>query len=113
MTLSVIHFINLKETPTFAPFSGAENHLWVLLPALRAAGVRVELGLLLQAMGPRIQAKIAELRAPLAALVQKYIPDRSFHRSQPVLTVVVVRGEAGVVREQLAVTLLRRRGLWC
>jgi glycosyltransferase involved in cell wall biosynthesis len=63
MTLSVIHFVNLRETPTFAPFSGAENHLWVLLPALRAAGVRVELGILLQAMGPRIQAKITELRA--------------------------------------------------
>ena len=63
MTLSIIHFINLKETPTFAPFSGAENHLWTLLPALRAAGVRVELGILLHQLGPRIQAELAELRA--------------------------------------------------
>jgi glycosyltransferase involved in cell wall biosynthesis len=63
MEPSVIHFINLKETPTYAPFSGAENHLWELLPELRAAGLRVELGVLLQATGPRIQAKLAELRA--------------------------------------------------
>jgi glycosyltransferase involved in cell wall biosynthesis len=59
----VIHFINLKETPTYAPFSGAENHLFTLLPALSARGWRVELGVLLHQTGPRIQRKIAELRA--------------------------------------------------
>ena len=62
MAQSVVHFINLLETPTAAPFSGAENHLWVLLPALRAAGLRVELGVLLEGMGPQIETKLNELR---------------------------------------------------
>jgi glycosyltransferase involved in cell wall biosynthesis len=63
MTRAVLHLVNLKETPTAPPFSGAENHLWVLLPALAAAGARVELGVLLESGGPRIDAKLAELEA--------------------------------------------------
>ncbi len=61
--LSVIHFIVLNETETSAPFSGAENHLFVLLRALREAGLTVELGILLQHGGPAIEAKIAELQS--------------------------------------------------
>ncbi len=61
MTRPVLHLINLKETETAAPFSGAEHHLWVLLPALARAGVRVELGVLLESPGPRIDAQLAEL----------------------------------------------------
>lgn len=61
--LSVIHLIHLWETQKLSPFSGAENHLFVLLPALRSAGVRVELGVLLIQSGPAIESKIAELRA--------------------------------------------------
>ena len=48
MARRVAHLINLNETPANFPFSGAENHLWVLLPALAAAGVPVELIVLLQ-----------------------------------------------------------------
>jgi glycosyltransferase involved in cell wall biosynthesis len=63
MTRPVAHLINLNETPANPPFSGAENHLWVLLPALAAAGVPVELIVLLQATGPAIEARLAELTA--------------------------------------------------
>ncbi|MFI5396462.1 MAG: glycosyltransferase family 4 protein [Candidatus Binatia bacterium] len=55
--------MHIKETPTRPPFSGAENHLWVLLPELRAAGLRVEFGILLQQSGPVTRDKIAELQA--------------------------------------------------
>ena len=61
MPASVLHLINLGETATAPPFSGAENHLWTLLPALASAGARVELGVLLESPGPRIDAKLAEL----------------------------------------------------
>lgn len=63
MNISAIHFINLWETPNASPFSGAENHLWVLLPALRAAGARVELGILLEASGPHVEARVTEMEA--------------------------------------------------
>jgi glycosyltransferase involved in cell wall biosynthesis len=65
---SVLHLVNLRETETAAPFSGAEHHLLVLLPALARAGMRVELGVLLESGGPRIDAKLDELaRAGVAS----------------------------------------------
>ncbi len=75
MKFSVSHFINLMESETVAPFSGAENHLWVLLPALNAAGVRVELCVLLQQTGARIEDKLAKLRdAGIATFCFNYHP---------------------------------------
>ena len=63
MARLVAHLINLNETPANPPFSGAENHLWVLLPALAAARVPIELIVLLQSTGPAIEARLAELTA--------------------------------------------------
>ncbi len=60
---SVIHLITLDEISGRATFSGAESHLFILLPALAAAGWRVELALLVRNDGPAIAAKTRELQA--------------------------------------------------
>lgn len=57
------HFIHLWETPTQYPFSGAENHLWMLLPALAEAGLRVELGALIVRGGPVVDQHLRALEA--------------------------------------------------
>ncbi|HVN86590.1 MAG TPA: glycosyltransferase family 4 protein [Candidatus Binatia bacterium] len=58
----VIHLVMLKERKTHLPFSGAENHLLCLLPAQRAAGLTVELGILLRSGGPVIEETIGKLQ---------------------------------------------------
>ncbi len=60
---TALHFIHLWETPRQYPFSGAENHLLTLLPALRAAGVAVELGALIVREGPVVTRRLARLEA--------------------------------------------------
>jgi glycosyltransferase involved in cell wall biosynthesis len=57
----VTHVIYLNEQPGLSPFSGAENHLFILLRALVEHGVSVELLILLQNAGPQIEAKRKEL----------------------------------------------------
>lgn len=62
MPLKAAHLIYLNEAHG-APFSGAENHLFVLLSALRQAGVTVELNVMLAVDGPLITGKLQELEA--------------------------------------------------
>jgi glycosyltransferase involved in cell wall biosynthesis len=59
----VIHLIMLKERANHFPFSGAENYLLTLIQAQRAAGLHVELGVLLRSDGPVIRKTAAELEA--------------------------------------------------
>jgi glycosyltransferase involved in cell wall biosynthesis len=58
----VIHLIMLKEGARHLPFSGAENHLFCLLQAQRAAGVKVELGVLLRRGGRTLEETFADLQ---------------------------------------------------
>ena len=57
------HFLWLDEGPGRQPFSGVENHLDVLLPALAARGIDVELLVFAPRRGPAIDERLARLRA--------------------------------------------------
>lgn len=59
--LSVTHVMPLSEDPGRVAFSGAENHLWILLPALKDAGLDVEFCAAIRRPGPTIDAKLEEL----------------------------------------------------
>ena len=83
MTRPVAHLINLNETPADPPFSGAENHLWVLLPALAAAGIPVELIVLLQATGPTIETGLADLGQRASASTARPIAAGSTRSRRP------------------------------
>jgi glycosyltransferase involved in cell wall biosynthesis len=62
-TPAITHVLYLSEKPGQNPFSGAENHVMTLLDGLAARGVDVELVVLLWHPGPRIDARLAALRA--------------------------------------------------
>lgn len=59
---AVTHIMVFDEAPGFAPFSGAENHLFTLMSAQRAAGMSVELIMLIGRKGPAITEEIDGLR---------------------------------------------------
>jgi len=59
--IRVTHILWLDEGPSRPPFSGAENHIMMLLPALRARNVDVELLVVLFRSGPLIEKKLHEL----------------------------------------------------
>jgi glycosyltransferase involved in cell wall biosynthesis len=57
----VTHILWLNEWPGRRPFSGAENHLFILLPALAARGVDTELLVLTLAYGDEVTQKLRDL----------------------------------------------------
>jgi glycosyltransferase involved in cell wall biosynthesis len=59
---SVTHVINLGDYPGFAPLSGAENHLFLLMEELRKRGLNVELIPLITAPGPRLLEALEGLK---------------------------------------------------
>jgi glycosyltransferase involved in cell wall biosynthesis len=61
--LKVSHVVFMSELPGIHPFSGLENHLMVLLPALSRHGADVELIVLTWNLGPEMQMRLAELEA--------------------------------------------------
>jgi len=60
-SVKVCHIIELGEYHGLAPFSGAENHLFVLMQALVRIGVNVEFIPLITSDGPALHAKFREL----------------------------------------------------
>lgn len=62
--LKVTHVLYLSEIEGRSAFSGAENHLWVLLPSLARTGADVELLAVLWhgPASPVLRSRIAELR---------------------------------------------------
>jgi len=60
-SMRITHVINLGEYPGFAPFSGAENHLFVLMRALVERGHYVEFAPIVYSDGPALRAKYSEL----------------------------------------------------
>ena len=61
--MKVSHVMFMSEMPGIYPFSGLENHLMVLLPALRRQGVDVEFIVLTWNVGPEMSARLTELEA--------------------------------------------------
>lgn len=61
--IQVSHVMFMSELPGVYPFSGLENHLFVLLPALRHSGVDVEFVMMTWSIGPELKARLAELEA--------------------------------------------------
>lgn len=61
--IKVSHVMFMSELPGIYPFSGMENHLMILLPALRRQGVDVEFILMTWNIGPELAARLAELEA--------------------------------------------------
>jgi len=61
--MRVTHVLYLAESPGSNPLSGAENHLWTLLPALVRAGVDVELVAVLKGSGefPIVTERLGQL----------------------------------------------------
>jgi glycosyltransferase involved in cell wall biosynthesis len=59
--IRVTHVLWLDEGPHHPPFSGAENHLWTLLPALQRAGLDVEILTILLRTGPIIEDRLKAL----------------------------------------------------
>ncbi len=62
MNLYVTHVLWLGGHGNLPAFSGAENHLWMLLPALKERGVDVELLVLLWKSNLEIEARLRQLR---------------------------------------------------
>ncbi len=61
--MKVSHILGLSELPGRPPFSGAENHVMTLLPALRQQGVEVELIAPTYGIGPQMVQRLRSLRA--------------------------------------------------
>lgn len=61
--MQVSHVMFMSELPGIHPFSGMENHLMVLLPALRRQGVDVEFIVMTWNVGPEMAARLTELEA--------------------------------------------------
>jgi glycosyltransferase involved in cell wall biosynthesis len=61
--IKVTHVVFMSEMPGIYPFSGLENHLMILLPALSRRQVDVELIVLTWQVGPEMRARLAELEA--------------------------------------------------
>lgn len=61
--IKVSHVMFMSELPGIYPFSGMENHLMILLPALRRQGVDVEFIVMTWNIGPELAARLAELEA--------------------------------------------------
>jgi glycosyltransferase involved in cell wall biosynthesis len=53
----------MSELPGIYPFSGLENHLMILLPALSRQGVDAELIVLTWNVGPEMRARLTQLEA--------------------------------------------------
>lgn len=72
MTSRVTHVLYLSEREGMNPFSGAENHLCVLLPALARQGVEVNLLAMLMGEGdfPIVRRRLAELRVQGVQVVE-------------------------------------------
>ena len=98
--LAVTHVSPFGDYPGQIVFSGAENHLFQLMAGQRAAGLDVELLMLVVADGPRLAAKAAELEAGGIA-VTRLVYDRS-------LAPIVGRA-AWVVQLPRLVALMRQR----
>lgn len=62
MNIIVSHVIRINETPDSPPFSGAENHLWFLLPELVKYGVDVELIVIYKNSGPLMEDTFKKLQ---------------------------------------------------
>ncbi len=60
--MKISHILYLSEMPGQSAFSGAENHVMTLLPALKASGAEVELIAIIWTGGPSIQSKLDALR---------------------------------------------------
>jgi glycosyltransferase involved in cell wall biosynthesis len=74
--LHVVHIIPVHESESSPAFHGAENHLFTLIEGQRQEGLRVDLILLSFADGPRIRAKVEELRAAGVSTVVIAVPPR-------------------------------------
>jgi len=80
--IKVSHVIRFNETNSSLPFSGAENHLLFLLPALVVEGVSVELIAIVQNSGPVLHSGLDGIKAagvkvivlPLAEKKKWYLP---------------------------------------
>jgi glycosyltransferase involved in cell wall biosynthesis len=59
--IHVTHVMAFDERPGLSPFSGAENHLLILLEAQQRAGLHVELLMLVMNDGPQLAARREEL----------------------------------------------------
>lgn len=70
---AVTHFLLFSQLPGFAPFSGAENHLFTLAKGQKEAGMDVELVMLIDVDGPLLAAKAAELRRQGIAVYQMHL----------------------------------------
>lgn len=75
--MRVSHVMFFGEKPGKHPLSGAENHLWSLLPGLVRCGLEVELIALVLHTGPILDCKFAELRE--AGVTVTELRRRSFH----------------------------------
>jgi glycosyltransferase involved in cell wall biosynthesis len=61
--IRVSHLMFMSELPGIYPFSGLENHLMILLPALHRQRVDVEFIVMTWNIGPEMTARLAELEA--------------------------------------------------
>ncbi len=59
--IKVSHVMFMSELPGVHPFSGLENHLLILLPALRRSGIEVEFIVMTWNIGPELKARLAKL----------------------------------------------------
>ena len=73
--IAVTHVSPFGDYEARAVFSGAENHLFDLMTGQKAAGLDVELMMLIVQDGPRLQAKANELRAQ-GIKVERVVYDR-------------------------------------
>lgn len=62
-TTAITHVMYFDEPPDGSPFSGAENHLLLLLRAQAEQGLSPELLMLVHRRGPHLSAEIQRLRA--------------------------------------------------
>jgi glycosyltransferase involved in cell wall biosynthesis len=61
--IKVSHVMFMSEMPGIYPFSGLENHLMILLPALRRQGADVEFIVMTWNIGPELATRLADLEA--------------------------------------------------
>lgn len=61
--MAVTHIVPIYETPGHPPFSGAENHLLALLPALKRQGLDVELIVITPQVTPAMSGPLNRLQS--------------------------------------------------